>query len=116
MEISNSQLFTFILATLLLTIAPGVDTFIVIRNVLRGGWQDGVFTSFGICTGLFFHATLSACGLSIILIHSAFLFNSVKTVGALYLVRYNYHLQCNKKPQNNWIHPASFQLQTGRIC
>jgi len=86
MEISNSQLFTFIVATLLLTIAPGVDTFIVIRNVLRGGWLDGVFTSLGICTGLFFHATLSACGLSIILIHSAFLFNSVKTVGALYLV------------------------------
>ncbi len=86
MEISNSQLFTFIVATLLLTITPGIDTFIVIRNVLRGGWRDGVFTSFGICTGLFFHATLSACGLSIILVHSAFLFNSVKTVGALYLV------------------------------
>jgi len=86
MEISNPQLFTFILTTLLLTITPGVDTFIVIRNVLRGGWRDGVFTSFGICTGLFFHATLSVCGISIILINSAFLFNAVKTVGALYLV------------------------------
>ena len=32
------------------------------------------------------YATLSACGLSTILIHSVFLFNSVKTVGALYLV------------------------------
>ncbi len=86
MEILNQQLFTFILATLLLTITPGVDTFIVIRNVLRGGRQDGVFTSLGICTGLFFHATLSACGISLILVNSAFLFSAVKTVGAVYLV------------------------------
>jgi len=95
MELSNSQLFTFVLTTLLLTITPGVDTFIVIRNVLRGGWRDGVFTSFGICTGLFFHATLSACGLSIILVHSAFLFNSIKTVGALYLVWLGIITICN---------------------
>jgi len=86
MEIFNQQLFTFVLATLFLTITPGVDTFIVIRNVLRGGRQDGVYTSLGICAGLFFHATLSACGISIILVNSAFLFSAVKTVGALYLL------------------------------
>jgi threonine/homoserine/homoserine lactone efflux protein len=71
--------------TVLLTVTPGVDTFVVIRNVLRGGKKDGIITSFGICFGLFFHATLSACGLSIILVQSAFMFHSVKILGAIYL-------------------------------
>ena len=86
MELIDQQLFAFVFATLILTITPGVDTFIVMRNVLRGGRQDGVYTSLGICAGLFVHATLSACGISLILVHSTFLFSAVKTVGALYLV------------------------------
>ncbi|MGE5257353.1 MAG: LysE family translocator [Hyphomicrobiales bacterium] len=76
--------FTFIAAAL--TLSPGPDTMLVVRNVLRGGRRDGVVTTFGICTGLFFHATLSALGVSIILIHSATAFHIVKLAGACYLV------------------------------
>ena len=59
---------------------------LVVRNVLRGGRGDGVVTTFGICSGLFMHATLSALGVSIVLTHSAAAFQVVKTVGACYLV------------------------------
>lgn len=86
MEFFNHQLSVFVLASLILTITPGVDTFLVMRNVLRGGRKDGVYTSLGACTGLFVHATLSACGISVMLIHSTVVFNAVKTVGALYLI------------------------------
>jgi len=85
MNLIDSQFISFCIVTVLLTVTPGVDTFVVIRNVLRGGKKDGIITSFGICFGLFFHATLSACGLSIILVQSAFMFHSVKMLGAIYL-------------------------------
>ena len=59
---------------------------LVIRNVLRGGRRDGMVTTFGICAGLFVHATLSACGVSMLLMHSATAFQLLKLAGAGYLV------------------------------
>ncbi|MBW2081466.1 MAG: LysE family translocator, partial [Deltaproteobacteria bacterium] len=82
----NSQLITFVAVTLVLTVTPGVDTFIIMRNVLRGGPKDGFYTAIGICSGLFVHASLSAFGISVILVHSAVFFNFVKMAGAIYLV------------------------------
>jgi len=76
----------FMLAITALTLSPGVDTLLVIRNASRGGWRDGALTSAGICSGLFVHATISAAGLSVILLGSAQLFLAVKLAGALYLI------------------------------
>lgn len=86
MSIIDPQIISFVLVTIVLTITPGVDTFIVMRNVLRGGKKDGMYTSLGICTGLFFHATLSVLGITIILLKYGFLLKSIKIAGALYLV------------------------------
>jgi RhtB (resistance to homoserine/threonine) family protein len=82
----DSQVIAFTLAAAALTIAPGPDTMLVIRNVLRGGRRDGVVTTFGVCAGLFVHATLSALGVSILLTHSAAAFHLLKLAGAGYLV------------------------------
>ncbi len=76
----------FLLAITALTLTPGIDTLLVIRNAARGGWRDGVLTSLGICCGLFSHALISAAGLSVILLGSAELFMLVKYCGAAYLV------------------------------
>ena len=81
----DSQVLTFTWAAAALTMAPGADTMLVIRNVLRGGRRDGVITTFGICAGLFVHATLSALGVSMLLMHSATAFHLVKLAGACYL-------------------------------
>ena len=67
----DRQVLVFTGIAALLTITPGADTFLVIKNVLRGGRQAGVVTTLGICCGLFVHAILSALGLSIVLMHSA---------------------------------------------
>jgi threonine/homoserine/homoserine lactone efflux protein len=86
MNLTEAQLLTFLSITLLLTITPGVDTFLVVRNVIRGGRIDGVYTGLGVCSGLFVHATLSALGITVILLHSALLFGAVKMLGGLYLI------------------------------
>ncbi|MGF1720736.1 LysE family translocator [Vibrio kyushuensis] len=76
----------FILAITILTLTPGLDTAMVIRNTSRGGLTDGVVTSFGICSGLYVHALFSAIGISAVLAQSAELFQAVKLVGAGYLI------------------------------
>lgn len=82
--IENFQ--AFVIAITILTLTPGLDTALVIRNTSRGGFVDGGVTSLGICSGLFVHALLSAIGISAVLAQSAELFNMVKLVGAVYLV------------------------------
>lgn len=84
MHILNFE--AFLVAIALLTITPGIDTVLVIKNTSRGGGKDGVVTSLGICIGLFVHATFSAVGISAILLQSAELFLAMKWVGAAYLI------------------------------
>ena len=76
----------FLVAITLLTITPGIDTVLVIKNTSRSGGRDGVVTSLGICLGLFVHATFSAVGISAILLQSSELFLAMKLVGAAYLI------------------------------
>ncbi len=85
------QWWTFLVAITILTIAPGADTMIVLRNTLRGGIKDGLTSSFGISLGLFVHALLSAVGISAILLYSATAFTVLKIVGALYLLYLAYN-------------------------
>jgi len=82
----DAHVLAFTGIALLLTITPGADTMLVIRSVLARGQRAGLLTTLGICCGLFIHATVSAVGLSAILLRSATAFEVVKLVGALYLV------------------------------
>jgi RhtB (resistance to homoserine/threonine) family protein len=86
MWIPVELLWAYIAAITLLTLTPGVDTLLVMRNTGRGGFGDGAMTSFGICCGLFIHATLSALGISILLVETAWAFTAVKWAGACYLI------------------------------
>ena len=84
--LEHFQWIPFLLAVSLLTMSPGVDTILVMRNAARGGWKAGFLSSLCICMGLFGHATVSALGLSVILLGSAELFFAFKLAGAAYLV------------------------------
>ena len=86
MWIPVELLWAYLAAVTLLTLTPGIDTLLVMRNTGRGGLGDGVVTSFGICCGLFIHATLSALGISILLVETAWAFTALKWAGACYLV------------------------------
>ena len=84
--VDPAALTTYLIAITLLTITPGVDTMLIIRNTARGGWRDGAVSSLGICSGLFLHATISAVGISMILLQAAWAFSALKLAGAGYLV------------------------------
>ncbi|MFP4263681.1 MAG: LysE family translocator [Halomonas sp.] len=82
----DAQFWPFLVAITLLSVTPGVDTLLVIRNTARGGVRDGVLTSLAICCGLFVHAAVSALGISLILLQSAWAFGVLKLAGAGYLI------------------------------
>jgi len=79
-------LITYLVAITVLSITPGLDTMLVIRNTARGVWRDGITSSFGICSGLFVHASVSAVGISVILLQTAWAFAALKMAGACYIV------------------------------
>lgn len=84
MELHN--FLACVAAVTLLTVTPGLDTMLIIRNSSRGGWRDGMTTSLGICSGLFVHAAISALGISLILLQTAWAFTALKAAGACYLI------------------------------
>ena len=82
----DAALVAFAVIAGLLTITPGADTILVIRNVMARGRRGGLLTAVGVSCGVCVHAMLSALGLSLILVRSATAYELVKMGGAAYLV------------------------------
>jgi threonine/homoserine/homoserine lactone efflux protein len=82
----DPQILAFTGIAALLTLTPGADTMMILRSAFARGQKAAILTMIGICSGLFFHATLSALGLSLILVRSAAAFEIVKLLGACYLI------------------------------
>lgn len=82
----DSDFFPLLGLALLLTVTPGPDTVLVIRNVLRGGVRGGVLTALGSASGLLIHLAASTLGISALLVHSAEAFNGIRLLGSCYLL------------------------------
>jgi threonine/homoserine/homoserine lactone efflux protein len=81
----DPELLAFSGAVLLLTLTPGADTLLVMRNAIVRSWHSGIATTLGICLGLLVHAALSAVGLAVLL-RSSWAFEIVRWGGVVYLV------------------------------
>lgn len=82
----DAQLMAFTAIAAVLAFTPGADTLLVIKNSVRNGAGGGWATAVGVLSGTLFHAMISALGLSVIIAQSDPLFQSLKGLGALYLV------------------------------
>lgn len=70
----------------LLTISPGPDMALMLRNVLRGGASVVVPTALGTCTGLLAWGAASSLGIAAAMAASAALYAILRLAGAAYLV------------------------------
>ncbi|MBM7788937.1 LysE family translocator [Tenggerimyces flavus] len=80
------ELAAFAAINLVITMVPGIDTALVMRNSVKYGTRYGVLTALGTSTGQIIQASAAALGLSAILLQSALAFEIVKYLGAAYLV------------------------------
>lgn len=80
------QFLPFLAAVLVLTLIPGPDMALVLKNGARGGAPAAWWTGLGCCLGISGWAAASAFGLAAILAASATAFTVVKLAGAAYLV------------------------------
>jgi threonine/homoserine/homoserine lactone efflux protein len=82
----DSLFWGFLALAALLTISPGADTVLTLRNTLSGGTRDGLCTMAGICSGFVFQPLLATLGVAALFVRLPLAFAVVKIAGAFYLV------------------------------
>ena len=84
-RMKHDALLAYLGVVALLTITPGPDTALVLRNAMRHGWSAGVRTGAGSATGLLLWGLAACAGVAMVLAASARVFTAVKMAGAVYL-------------------------------
>jgi threonine/homoserine/homoserine lactone efflux protein len=80
------DIWLFVISGLLLNITPGPDTLYIVGRSSTQGWPAGAVAALGIGAGTLIHICAAVLGLSAILAASATAFNTVKIIGAIYLL------------------------------
>ncbi len=68
-----------------MSMLPGADTVLIMKNTLSHGAKAGRYTILGMATGLTFWTIIAVFGLAVVIAQSLFLFNAIKYLGAAYL-------------------------------
>lgn len=84
--LSSSQLLPFVLASVLLALAPGPDNLLVLALGMARGRRQGVAFGLGCATGCLNHTVLAAIGVSAVIVASELAFGVLRVLGGLYLV------------------------------
>jgi threonine/homoserine/homoserine lactone efflux protein len=79
------SIIAFVIASALLSIAPGPDNIFVLTQSALYGKKSGVLVTLGLCTGLIVHTLAVAFGVAAIFQTSMVAFTVLKIIGALYL-------------------------------
>ena len=76
----------FLVASALLTIAPGPDIVYVLTRGITQGTRAGIAAALGFASGCVFHTVLAAVGIAALIRSSPVAFDLVRYAGAAYLV------------------------------
>ena len=84
--INNASMMSFLVASIVLILAPGPDIIFLLTQSVRHGKGAGLATALGLSLGNLIHTLLVASGLALLLQSSAQVFNIVRVTGAFYLL------------------------------
>jgi threonine/homoserine/homoserine lactone efflux protein len=87
-----TSLVAFLAAATLLTIAPGLDTALVLRTAAIAGPRRAALAGLGVAVGCFGWAILVALGLGALLAASQIAYTTLRWIGAAYLVWVGYKM------------------------
>lgn len=81
---------TVALIHLLAVMSPGPDFIMTVRNSLVYSRKTGVYSAVGLGLGILVHVAYSLVGIGLIISQSIFLYNTIKFLGAAYLIYIGY--------------------------
>ncbi len=81
-----SAFLTIVLIHLMGVASPGPDFLIVTRNTLTYSRRSGIWTAIGLGLGILVHVSYSLLGIGLLISQSIILFNTIKYLGAAYLL------------------------------
>ncbi len=80
-----TEFITIAAAHLFAVASPGPDFAVVLRQSVTGGTTTGVWTSFGVGSGILVHVAYCLLGVALLLARYPLLFNGMKYLAAAYL-------------------------------
>ncbi len=80
------QLTAYVIVMFVLAMVPGPDMMIIMKNTLALNRRAGRITLTGILAGHLFWIAISVVGLAVIIANSPAIFNTIKYLGAFYLI------------------------------
>ncbi len=81
-----AEFLTVALIHLLAVASPGPDFAVVLKESVAHGRHAGLFTAWGVGTGILLHVAYSLLGIGLLVSQSVLLFNLLKYLAAAYLV------------------------------
>ena len=76
---------SFLIASILLTLAPGPDNLYLLAKSLKDGSKSGIILAAGLSSGIIFHTSLVMLGVATLIQNSPIAMNILKYLGAGYL-------------------------------
>jgi RhtB (resistance to homoserine/threonine) family protein len=96
----------------LIVVVPGPNFAMTLRNSLTRSRRAGVFTAFGVSLGGVGHVAYSLIGIGLLISQSIFLFNTLKRLGALYLIYLGIKALLTRQQDHADLQPATTTLLT----
>ncbi len=90
-------LMIFSAAAIAITLVPGPSMLYVASRSIVHGRTAGIWSAFGLATGLLIHTVSASLGLSAVFIHFPLAFLVVKYLGAIYLIYLGIQMLITKK-------------------
>ncbi|WP_158893049.1 LysE family translocator [Amycolatopsis anabasis] len=76
---------SYLVFVVLVVLAPGPDTMVMLKNSLAGGTRGGLLATCGITVGNLVQGTAVALGLGAVIVHSQPVFQTLRWAGVAYL-------------------------------
>jgi threonine/homoserine/homoserine lactone efflux protein len=110
--LSSPEFIYFIIASSLLTIAPGPDILFLLTQSINHGAKSGFITALGLASGNLVHTLAAALGISLIFQTSPLALQLLKILGVIYLLYLAYETLKNKKALQSKpvLHAKGFSL------
>lgn len=76
----------YLVSCIILSLIPGTDTMFILGQSIANDRKTGMFSVFGMGSGIIVHTMFVSLGLSVLLKNSPVAFNIVKILGSTYLI------------------------------